>query len=89
MWCARHRFPETNCNVLCQDAFPKYLEFCRTPWREQVGKTFEMTLPVIRINKEFLCDRYGEWGAPIQPGMDGYGQVAHESPIDTLELLRE
>lgn len=81
-WEPRYGFPEAGCMVLCADAFPRWLEYAKTPWREKVGKLFETDLPYTRINKDFVCGRFGERREPQAFGMDLYCECPPDMDLE-------
>jgi hypothetical protein len=73
-WCPKYGFPEAALNVLCEDAFSRFLHLPIPSPTYYNGKHMEWILPFTQVNKDFVGDRYGE-GCEIQrEEMDWYGQ---------------
>lgn len=76
VWCSTWDFPESSLSVLCQDAFPMFMDYTSVPWSKRSGVCMETNLPFTRVEKGFRCGRFGEKGAPPQNElMDAYGQA--------------
>ncbi len=76
LWCTTWEFPESSLSVLCEDAFPLFLEYTSKSWPERSGVCMEKSLPFTHIENGFNCGRFGEKGAPPQDAtMDAYGQA--------------
>ncbi len=86
MYCPMYDIPETGLHILCQDAFPKYYEYLKVPWRQRNDKKtmIETTLPY-DVNKGFSCDRWGERRYRQATGMDAYFQC----PVDIEMTVEE
>lgn len=63
-WCARHQFPETGCHIIVKGC-KEYDNFVASnDFMEHNGKTMEKVLPVTKVEKGFIGDRYGEMEKP-------------------------
>ena len=83
-WCQKYNFPEAAFHILNADAMGYFMGYTCTPWERLNGQVMELALPFTKVNKEFVCDRFGEDRAPQSPVMDWYGQC----PVD-MELTYE
>ncbi len=75
VWCPRYNFPEASIHIINEDAFPLFLDFTKGDYMEHCGKTMEEILPFTHVNKELICDRFGETNDPVPPGCDFYSQA--------------
>ncbi len=82
-WSHKYQWPTAELNILNQDAFPVFFEYAKTPWQDRIGKLMETTTPFTKINKDFICDRFGETREAPRPFMDFYGQC----PVDISNAL--
>jgi hypothetical protein len=60
-WCARHNFPETAIQVICEDNLEKFFRVTSFPYSLFRGYAIETLLPFSNIERSFIGDRYGEY----------------------------
>jgi len=75
MWCARHQFPETAIQVICEDNLDKFFRVTSFPYSLFKGYAIETMLPFSNVEKNFIGDRYGEYLENPPPGCDYVCQV--------------
>ena len=88
-WCPRHGMPETAIQVIAGSAIARLAALPAThPHERLVGREFELQLPFDFVEKEFLGDRYGEYG-PVVPGNADYAvQVRSDMPDSEYWWMR-
>jgi hypothetical protein len=69
LWCPHYEMPETAIQVICRDQFNKMKDFVPPPNTDP-----EMCLPFTCVNKDFIGDRYGEYGPNSPLNIDYYCQ---------------
>lgn len=60
-WCARHNFPETAIQVICEDNLEKFFRVTSFPYSLFRGYAIETLLPFSNVERGFIGDRYGEY----------------------------
>jgi hypothetical protein len=88
-WSHKYQWPTAELNILNKDAFSIYIEYAKTPWQERFGKLIETTTPFTRINKDFICDRFGETREIPRPFMDFYSQCPVDISNGFLQQLNQ
>lgn len=85
LWCKKYNFPESCLSVACADSFPIFKEFIKTPIENRNGIAYlETTLPYTKVNKSFVCDRYGEQRIAQTNEMDAYFQTPTDFDVKCL-----
>ena len=62
--------PESAIQVMAGSGFRSYVEFCKRPYSEFVGKEAESVLPFTRVERQFVGSRYGETLNVVPPEAD-------------------
>lgn len=62
MWSQHYQFPETAIQVICRDQFQAMKDFKRRHESEIISDIAENILPFTDIHREFIGDRYSEFG---------------------------
>jgi hypothetical protein len=73
-WINKYNFPSAEFHVLTQPALHQFEDFTEPPYMAHQGKLMETSLPFTNINRDFICDRFGEQGVQQHPQMDLYSQ---------------
>lgn len=84
LYCPKHGFPEAACQILCEDAFPLFMDYTSIPWEQHNGQLMEKALPFTKVHKYFIADRFGEDFTPQALGMDAYGQAATFTKLEFI-----
>lgn len=76
LWCPKYSFPEANCHILTREHYPAFFKFTEgDPYQHNNTGMMENILPFTHVHREFVSNRYGEWGEPQHPTMDFYAQA--------------
>jgi hypothetical protein len=71
----KYKFPSAELHILCEDAFPRYLEYTNRSFLDKSGVLMERDIPFTNIICTFDVDRYGEDRIPQNPKMDAASKV--------------
>lgn len=77
----KYDFPSAELHILCEDAFPRFLEYTKGDFMALNGKLMERELPFTKVVREFVFDRYGETRTPQTAEMDAYSQTPLDVPM--------
>lgn len=82
-FCPRHQFPETGCHIITKDC-PEYENFVADgKFMKYNGFTMETTLPVTKVEKDMIGDRFGEFeNKPDFRTVDFWAQATLEDKFD-------
>lgn len=82
IWCSRYRIPEGNISVMSQNFYSDFKEWSGGDYEKflvkYLGRMMEVRLPFTYVDKDFVCDRFGDTREAQRPDMDFYGQC----PVD-------
>lgn len=85
IWCARYRMPEGNISILNRDVYSDFKEWTGDDYEKfltkYLGRMMEVRLPFTYVDKDFICDRFGDTRELQRPEMDFYGQCPVDIPL--------
>lgn len=81
LWCRKYRFPESSFQILCQDSFHLFRKYTEVPWQKKNGILMERNIPFTVVNKDYICDRFGEDNIEQNSSMDCYAQSRLTIPL--------
>jgi len=82
MWCESQGFPETCIQVICADQMDKYLELSTMDYdRQLANRLIEVLLPFTNVCKDFIGDRYSEFGEWVPEDADFGCQIPESWPV--------
>jgi hypothetical protein len=79
LWCPRHNAPESCIQIIAGESVDAFLKFAERPYADFVGDIIEKRLPLTRVEKDFIGDRYGEYRPDVPRDADYVAQSRQSS----------